>query len=148
MLIRIARRADVARWAEFRAALWPEGTVESHRREAAEWLDGPAGLTVAFVAFGDDGELAGFAEASLRRDYVNGCETSPVAFVEGIYVDPAHRGAGTGRALIAAVEAWGRERGCSELASDALLDNRESHAFHQAVGFKETERVVYFRKTL
>jgi aminoglycoside 6'-N-acetyltransferase I len=148
MLIRIARRADIARWAEFRAALWPEGTVENHRHEAAAWLDEPEELAVAFVALGDDGELAGFAEASLRRDYVNGCTTSPVAFVEGIYVGPARRGTGTGRALIAAVEAWGRERGCSELASDALLDNRGSHAFHQAVGFEETERVVYFRKTL
>lgn len=34
------------------------------------------------------------------------------------------------------------------MASDALLDNAGSHAFHEAVGFEETERVVYFRKSL
>jgi aminoglycoside 6'-N-acetyltransferase I len=35
-----------------------------------------------------------------------------------------------------------------ELASDALLDNNGSHAMHEALGFTETERVVYFRKAL
>ena len=53
-----------------------------------------------------------------------------------------------GRALIAAVEAWTREQGCTELASDALIDNAASHAAHAACGFEETERVVYFRKPL
>jgi aminoglycoside 6'-N-acetyltransferase I len=49
---------------------------------------------------------------------------------------------------VAAAGQWGRERGCSELASDALLDNEASHRFHHAAGFAETERVVYFRKPL
>jgi aminoglycoside 6'-N-acetyltransferase I len=49
--------------------------------------------------------------------------TSPVAFLEGWYVDPDYRGARVGRRLVEAVEAWAREQGFSELASDALLDN-------------------------
>ncbi len=73
---------------------------------------------------------------------------SPVAFVEGIYVVEAARGQGVARALVGAVEAWAGARGLSELASDALLDNTDSHAMHQALGFAETERVVYFRKAL
>jgi len=43
---------------------------------------------------------------------------------------------------------WARERGCSELASDALLDNAASRAMHRALGFEETERAVFFRKSL
>ena len=94
------------------------------------------------------GEPAGFAEASLRHDYVNGCDTSPVAFLEGMYVAPVMRGQGVARALVAAVQAWARSRGCSELASDAALDNLGSHQMHKALGFAETQRVVYFRKML
>jgi len=94
------------------------------------------------------GGVVGFAEASIRRDYVNGCETSPVAFVEGLYVTPHHRHGGVARALVAAVERWAKAQGLRELASDAMLDNEQSHAMHRALGFSETERVVYFRKAL
>ena len=117
-------------------------TDEIDRLLAAPDADRPAWLAL------DDGGPIGFAEASLRRDYVNGCETSPVAFLEGIYVMPHARGQGVGRALDAAVRDWAIVRGCREYASDALLDNRESHAFHAALGFEETERIVYFRRVL
>ena len=46
------------------------------------------------------------------------------------------------------VQQWAKEMDCTELASDALLDNRASHAMHKALGFAETERVVYFLKSL
>jgi aminoglycoside 6'-N-acetyltransferase I len=55
---------------------------------------------------------------------------------------------GVARALTQAAEAWTRTKGCSELASDALLDNEVSHRMHNALGFEETERVVYFHKAL
>mgnify|MGYP000264156585 CR=1 FL=1 len=85
---------------------------------------------------------------ALRHDHVNGCDTSPVAFLEGIFVCPDDRGCGIARNLVAAVETWAHAQGCSELASDAHLDNLISQAFHQATGFEETDRVVYFRKLL
>jgi aminoglycoside 6'-N-acetyltransferase I len=139
---------DIDAWAELRAALWPEGSVEHHRDELVQSLRVVDRREVAFLARAASGEIVGFAEATLRSDYVNGCDTSPVAFLEGIYVRPVDRRKGVARSLVRAVEAWGRERGCSELASDALIDNTQSHAFHAAAGFEETDRVVYFRKPL
>lgn len=103
---------------------------------------------IAFVALDERGDAVAFVEAALRHDYVNGCETSPVLFVEGLYVMPCARRAGVARALIDAVMAWGRGHGCTEMASDADIANLPSHAFHQAAGFTETERVVYFRKVI
>jgi aminoglycoside 6'-N-acetyltransferase I len=79
---------------------------------------------------------------------VNGCDTTPVAFLEGIYVAETHRKRGAARLLCAALERWARECGCSEFASDAYDWDTNSHAFHRAVGFKEMERVVYFKKPL
>lgn len=135
-------------WAEMRIALWPWDTVEDHAEEAEELYLGDQTDRAAFIALDSEGTAIGFAEAALRRDYVEGCETSPVAYLEGIYVRPDARLKGAARALAEAVADWGRARGCSEFASDALLDNIESHRFHAAIGFTETERVVFFRREL
>lgn len=145
VLVRAASAADIDAWAALRLALWPDADLDELRAEALAWN---AGAGVALIAFDDEGRAIGVAEASLRRDYVNGTDSSPVGFLEAWYVDVAHRGRGVGRALIAAVEDWTRAQGCDELASDASLDNAGSHAAHAACGFEETERVVYFRKVL
>jgi aminoglycoside 6'-N-acetyltransferase I len=134
-------------WREMRQALWPEMSEEENRSETQTMLVGHSRFFVR-IAVDTEDSAAGFAEASIRRDYVNGCATSPVVFLEGIYVEPRVRRQGVAHALVSAVEAWGRQLGCSELASDALLDNDDSHAMHRGLGFAETERVVYFRKDL
>jgi aminoglycoside 6'-N-acetyltransferase I len=129
-----------------RRALWPEMSERENVQETKALGEGPK----AFVrlALDGDGRTAGFAEATLRTDYVNGCETSPVVFLEGIYVEPWARRQGVARGLVEMVQQWGREMNCSEMASDALLENTESHDMHRALGFEETERVVCFRKLL
>jgi len=93
-----------------------------------------------------DGAAAGFAEVSVRHDYVNGCGESPVAILEGIFVVPAYRRRGAARALLAAVEGWARTARLAALASDAPVENTASQAMHSALGFTETERVVFYRK--
>ena len=148
MLIRTATLTDVGDWVGLRVELWPDTSPESHRDEAVALLAKPAGEGVAFLAVDPERGVRAFAEAALRRDHVNGCGTSPVAFLEGIYVRHEDRGSGLGRDLTLAVEAWARDRGCAELASDALLENVGSRDFHEAVGFETTERVVFFRKRL
>lgn len=145
--VRAAIAADAGAWSRLRQALWPEADPSQHAGDIEQMLARPDSA-VAFVVVDGDGEMRGFAEASLRRDYVNGTESSPVGFLEGWYVQADWRGRGAGRALIGAVEQWTLQRGASELASDALLDNHASHRAHAACGFDETERVVYFRKRL
>jgi aminoglycoside 6'-N-acetyltransferase I len=142
-----ASAEDAGSWLELRLALWPGERREEFAADIAALLADP-GDTVNLIAHADTGEAIGFAEASLRRDYVEGCSTSPVAFLEGIYVAPGHRRKGVAGALIRAVEDWGRQNGCTEFASDAVIDNLDSQAMHRAIGFTETARVVYFRKDL
>jgi aminoglycoside 6'-N-acetyltransferase I len=135
-------------WARMRAALWPDASIDEHHDEIVRLLRDSADGAVALVALNGRDEAIGFAEAAIRHDYVNGCDTSPVAFLEGIYVEPAARRMGVAQALADAVGRWGAAQGCTELASDADLANHTSHAFHGAIGFVETERVVYFRKAI
>ena len=131
-------------WLALRLALWPDAGA-GLRAQAKNLLVHPDAL--ALIASEGDTRI-GFVEAALRRDYVNGCETSPVAFVEGLYVHDDWRNRGVARALVVAVEDWAQRQGVTEIASDALLDNRDAHAMHKALGFAETERVIYFRKAL
>lgn len=97
----------VGRWLDMRLALWSDTPAGIHRGEIDACL--AAGeRQAAFLCEDDAGVAAGFAEVSLRTDCVNGCETSPVAFLEGIYVLPPlpalwrgagadHRGGALGR---------------------------------------------------
>jgi len=142
--VRRAAAGDLAAWMAMRNELWPEADDTAEELLAQLQRDD---LSV-WLGFCTNGEPLGFAEASLRRDYVNGTESSPVGFLEGLFVTGVWRRSGVGRALVEAVEQWTRQCGCSELASDALIDNIDSHAAHKAYGFEETERVVYFRKVL
>ncbi|MGF6256302.1 aminoglycoside 6'-N-acetyltransferase [Ensifer sp. LBL] len=137
----------IGRWVEMRVALWPDTPAADHRAEVESCL-AEGDRYASFLCEDEAGVAAGFAEASIRHDYVNGCETAPVGFLEGIYVLPAYRRRGVARALITAVERWATSRGCQELASDTATDNLRSQSLHMALGFEETERVVYFRKEL
>jgi aminoglycoside 6'-N-acetyltransferase I len=136
----------LAEWRRMRHALWPEMSEAENLQETKTLGEGPK----AFVRLVLDrqGRAAGFAEATLRTDYVNGCETSPVVFLEGIYVHPWARRQGAARRLVEVVQQWAQQMKCSEMASDALLENTDSHGMHLGLGFEETERVVYFRKVL
>jgi len=145
--ITVATTEDAADWAAMRQTLWPKGNPGQHDADIARLLAVP-GDTINFIARADDRRPTGFAEAGLRHDYVNGTESSPVAFLEGIYVEPAFRRAGVARQLVEAVENWARQQGCSELASDTGIANIASQKLHDALGFTETQRVVYFRKVL
>jgi aminoglycoside 6'-N-acetyltransferase I len=138
-----AAPADLDRIDPLRRSLWPDAPIEELKARADD-LTGPTPSYAVLIAQSEAGEAIGFAEVALRRDYVEGCDTSPAAFLEGIYTDPSHRQQGIARALVQEARLWGQERGVSDLGSNALLDNVESHAFHRAIGFSEMERVVYF----
>lgn len=137
---------EQAGWLQLRMALWPADRSE-HLSEMTALCAQP-GRYAQFIAYAKDGALQGLVEVALRSDYVNGTDSSPVGFLEGLYVAPAFRQQGVAALLVKTAEQWAREQGCIEMASDALLDNSASHAMHRALGFEETERVVYFRKPL
>ena len=46
------------------------------------------------------------------------------------------------------LEDWAVDRGCIEFASDVLLQNALGQRVHEALGFEETERVVFYAKRL
>ena len=146
MRIRLYAPSHDGEWLRMHCALWPEDTPEVHRSGMAAWL--ARSDTVVIVAERPDAAgLAGFAEVG-SRSYADGCETSPVAYLEGWYVDEDVRRCGIGAALIRAAEKWARQQGYLEFASDARLDNTISHRAHESLGFIEVERAVLYRKQI
>lgn len=138
--------ADDAEWLRMRCALWPETTSEAHRAEMHGWRERLDAVVLVAPRSSGDG-LMGFAEVG-ARSLADGCETSPVAYLEGWYVDRDSRARGVGAALVRAAEAWARTRGLREFASDAELENVESQRAHMALGFREVGRAVLYLKKL
>ena len=141
MTVRRFHPADRRGYQALREKLWPDCTDEDNH----SWLARDDAAT--FLAFRDDGSMCGFVEVG-SRPYAENCETSPVGYIEGWWVDEDMRHRGVGRALLDAAEDWARTKGYSEMASDALLDNTVSHAAHRACGYEEVERQVCFKKAL
>ncbi|MDJ0711871.1 MAG: GNAT family N-acetyltransferase [Woeseiaceae bacterium] len=149
MKIRAVERRDRAEWARMRSELYSN----PDSREIDDWYAAASngGTTVVgvavLVADSGDGTLAGFVEIG-SRPYGEGCETSPVAYLEGWYVDSEYRRQGLGTQLVEAAEEWARSEGFREMASDTELDNEISLAAHTELGYEEVERQICFRKSL
>ena len=143
--VREVRLGDREEWLRMREALWPDSLAD-HDADTRRYFDAPEVGRVTFVAERDE-NLVGFLELEYRK-YAPDCVSSPVPFIEGWYVDEGVRRQGVGRALFRAAEDWARAHGHTEIASDVEIDNATSLAAHEALGYEETERVVYFRRSL
>jgi aminoglycoside 6'-N-acetyltransferase I len=145
MPIRPVQPTDHAEWLRMRLTLWG-GTAEEHTHDIDAYFATPqSGSTFALESTG--GGLCGFIEVSLRN-YAEGCTTSPVAYIEGWYVDEHCRRRTLGTRLVQAAEAWARNHGLKEIASDTQIDNTVSLQAHTRLGYEEVERIVCFRKAL
>jgi aminoglycoside 6'-N-acetyltransferase I len=143
--IRRATHADKPDWVRMRQKLWPEAPMEYLTFDLDDKLAN--GNYAVFVAFEAEGHPVAFIETGLR-EYGEGCETSPVGYIEAWYVDEQIRGQKIGRELVHNAEAWAREKGCAEMASDTWLDNEPSISAHLKLGYEEVERLVHFAKRL
>ena len=145
MEIRKAGIPEISQVATLSLKLWPDHTLDEMIAEFD--LFAQRNDAALFLAY--DGEKAiGFAQCQLRHDYVEGTNSSPVGYLEGIYVAESHRNKGAARALLEACENWAREMDCSEFASDCELTNEQSLRFHLHAGFTEANRVICFTKKL
>lgn len=143
MIIR-ADRTHAGAVARLAGMMWSHSAPELEEEFEKLLEDSGAAIFLCCV----DGEHIGFAQCQLRRDYVEGTETSPVGYLEGVYIMEEYRRRGYGRMLVQSCENWAKEKGCREFASDCELDNHSSLHFHLHAGFREANRIICFVKTL
>lgn len=125
--------------------LWPECHYDEEYQNCSSIMNQTH--QHIFVAT-EAGECVGFIHMSLRKDHVEGASSSPVAYVEGIYVKPLFRKLGIAAALIKKGEVWASNNNCTQIASDTECANEASIAFHKSAGFEEVNRIVCFIKRI
>ncbi|MBO5032373.1 MAG: GNAT family N-acetyltransferase [Lachnospiraceae bacterium] len=144
-MIRKAQKEDAAILAELAVQMWKENSIQ----ELAEDFSGIISKDDAevFIKYLQDAPV-GFAQCQLRHDYVEGTETTPVGYLEGIFIKEEFRHKGFAEELLNECEKWAKEKGCREFASDCELDNKISMQFHLSMGFNEANRIICFTKEL
>jgi len=138
-MIRKAESKDLHILSELACQLWPDNTVEEMRLEFSEIITKTD--AAFFLAYAEETAI-GFAQCQLRHDYVEGTDSSPVGYLEGIYVADGYRKQGVAKELLSACESWAKTKGCTEFASDCELENTQSLEFHLNVGFEEANRII------
>lgn len=144
-MIKRAEVGDAKILSDLAIQMWPDPDPEELAEEFRELvMDEDA---VCYIKYVDDQPIA-FAQCQLRHDYVEGTDSSPVGYLEGIFVSDGYRKQGYAAELLLKCENWAKEKGCTEFASDCELDNEDSLRFHMALGFEEANRIICFRKDL
>lgn len=144
-MIKRAKAEDAEILAALALQMWTEHNLEEMTKEFRELLKSDE--AACFIKYEDEKPI-GFAQCQLRHDYVEGTESSPVGYLEGILIADGYRKKGYAAELLSECEEWAKEKGCSEFASDCELDNTDSLRFHMALGFEEANRIICFRKDI
>lgn len=131
--------------AELASLLWIGHSVEEFTQDMHRFISSEN--AAIFLAFDGD-EAIGFAQCQLRNDYVEGTNSTPVGYLEGLFIKESFRQQGYARLLVTYCEQWAKRKGCIEFASDCELHNEESLAMHLKLGFKESNRIICFTKKL
>lgn len=145
VIIRKAVVEDAKDVANLAIQMWQSNTIEELTEEFCNYIEKES--CVVFVAI-LDGSAIGFAQCGLRHDYVEGTATSPVGYLEGIFVVEEHRNRGVAKDMLGACQEWVKVQGCTEFASDCELVNEDSLRFHLKMGFEEANRIICFTKRI
>lgn len=144
-MIKKAEIKDSFSLAHMAVKMWQDSSVLELEEEFKEIIHNDN--NVVFIKFVDEKPI-GFAQCQLRFDYVEGTQTSPVGYLEGVFVYEQYRKHGYAKELLMTCENWAKEKNCSEFASDCEFDNHNSYKFHMAVGFTEANRIICFKKVI
>ena len=140
-----ATKNDAHTIAKLAILMWKNHTIDELATDFEEILSSNKSCIFLLSL---ENEIIGFAQCQLRHDYVEGTDSSPVGYLEGIFVKEEYRNQGYAKELLKKCEEWVKENGCTEFASDCELDNDISIKFHMSMGFIEANRIICFTKQL
>jgi aminoglycoside 6'-N-acetyltransferase I len=144
MIVKATSKDSLA-LAKIAIKMWSEHSLDELAKEFEETIDCEESAIFMLMV---DNQAVGFAQCQLRHDYVEGTDTSPVGYLEGIFLEQEFRHRGHAKKLLAQCEEWAKNKGCTEFASDCESDNDESLKFHINMGFTEVNRIICFKKQL
>ena len=140
-VIRPLEKADFPQWQGLYAgyaAFYQVRQTPEMRENVWSWLIDPAHEVKGLVAE-QDGSLIGLAH---YRPYARPLSASTGGFLDDLFVAPAARGMGAGRALIAALSDIGRVKGWTVLRWITADTNQTARALYDQVA-TQTPWVTY-----
>lgn len=143
-MIKKVSESSLPKVAEMASRLY-RADVDEIKQEFKQLINSEDSVLIAYFW---RGKPVAFADFEIRKDYVEGCKTNFVGYLEGIFVEPDYRGRGIGKALVEYGCSWAKQKGCTEFASDCELENTQSLAFHKAIGFSVVNKIICFKKEL
>ena len=141
MIIEAPKSSDFSEWARLYAgyaAFYGVAQTEAMRAQVWTWVQDPCHPVQALVARGEAG-LIGLAHV---RAFSRPLSASTGGFLDDLFVDPAARGTGVARGLIAAVHALGQSQGWSVVRWITAADNTPARGLYDQVA-QATRWVTY-----
>lgn len=140
-LIRKATLEDVPQLVSLAIQMWKSHTVEDLTKIFGEHIR--KGKNIIFLAISEE-HIVGFAQCGLRFDYVEGTDSSPVGYLEGIFVLEEYK-----KATIADIDELVRTRiivlrAANKLSNDVdmSLVEKESYEYYKSAS-ESGEHIAY-----
>lgn len=136
------RAGDASRVAELTTELGYPSTAADIEERFAALADHPHDL-ILVVTDADDEVIGWVHVARVAR-----LQSVATAEIHGLVVGSGHRSSGLGSALVAAAEAWARERGAQRMVVRSRSTRTRTHEFYERLGYAETKRSHVFDKRI
>ncbi len=136
-----ASNENLDKLTELGVALWPNNEYDSLQSDF-EYIIGHL-LNRVYLAKSDE-DYIGFIHLAIRKGFVEGANSSPVGYVEGIYVKPEFRKMGVAKALYNAGVQWVKSKKCYQVGADLGLNNETCPDFYVNMGFDEVNRIICY----
>ena len=140
--VRPMRAGDAAAVARLTTQLGYATTAQQSAQRIARLLDEPE--QALLVAEDGAGTVMGWVHVRVFRLL----ELESTAQIAGIVVDEARRGAGVGRALMAAAERWATAHDCQETLLYSNAVRNDAHRFYERLGYRRAKTSYRFHKRL
>ena len=86
--------------------MWDDNSVDGLEADFVDYMNNGGAVFMAW----NDNTAIGFAQCGFRHDYVEGTETSPVGYLEGVFVEGAYRRQGIAKELVKACQIFAKEQ--------------------------------------
>jgi ribosomal protein S18 acetylase RimI-like enzyme len=101
--------------------------------------------SLILVAESLQGKIAAFTQLYPSFSSIS---AAPVYVLNDLYVAPAHRRQGAGRALLEAAREFARQKGAVALSLSTAIDNKNAQSLYESLGWEMDRKFLHYNLTV
>lgn len=140
-MIRLVQQNNINEWLRLRKLLYTDCSEKQLLNEIHRIINNQypnVNDWVVYVYERNNKNLGGIIEATIHPNK-EWCDTSPIGFIETLYVDIDLRKRGIATELVKAAEKWALKYGCREMAVDTDHYREKNILIYKALGYEMIE---------